>query len=323
DGDDDNNGNDDANDDDNQEGDDTNDDEQDTDSDRTESDIIKTPVLNQSTIEYYEEEEEEEKIDDEEMMDDEEDDEVTKELYKHVNVNLGNEDTEMTDADQGGSKQQNVSQASGFEQVEEDAHVTLTPVLDTQKADEPVQIPEITSGFIITIPPPSPFFNPLPQQATPTLTPTTSEATTSFTSLLDFSSVFRFNDKVTNLEKDPLEIKQVDLYAQAPSFISAITTEEEYNTQLPQILPQAVSDFATPVIEKNVIESLEAAVLAMSSSQPKSTYEAAASLSEFELTKILLEKTEESKSHLRADYKKKLYDALFESYNTEKDLFNS
>ncbi|GJV24195.1 hypothetical protein Tco_1376890 [Tanacetum coccineum] len=119
----------------------------------------------------------------------------------------------MTDADQGGSEQQNVSQSSGFEQVEEDAHVTLTPVLDTQKADEPIQtdneiaslmetlarhataVPEITSGFTTTIPPPTPFFNPLSQQATPTPTPTTSEATTSFPSLSDFSSVFKFNDR--------------------------------------------------------------------------------------------------------------------------------
>ncbi|GKE55980.1 hypothetical protein Tco_1495165 [Tanacetum coccineum] len=37
--------------------------------------------------------------------------------------------------------------------------------------------------------------------------------------------------------------------------------KEEVNTQLPQILPQAVSDFATPVIEKNVTVSVEAAVL--------------------------------------------------------------
>ncbi|GJR99483.1 hypothetical protein Tco_0315992 [Tanacetum coccineum] len=99
--------------------------------------------------------------------------------------------------------------------------------------------------------------------------------------------------------------------------------KEEVNTQLSQILPQAVSDFANPVIEKNVIDSLEAAVLTRSSSQPKSTYEEAASLSEFELTNILLDKIEESKSHLRADYKKKLYDALFESYNTDKDIFNT
>ncbi|GKG51915.1 hypothetical protein Tco_0544553, partial [Tanacetum coccineum] len=33
-------------------------------------------------------------------MDEEKDDEVTKELYDDVNVNLGNEDTEMTNADQ-------------------------------------------------------------------------------------------------------------------------------------------------------------------------------------------------------------------------------
>ncbi|GJR14436.1 hypothetical protein Tco_0797088 [Tanacetum coccineum] len=77
------------------------------------------------------------------------------------------------------------------------------------------------------------------------------------------------------------------------------------------------------MIEKNVIESLEDAVLARSSSQPKSTYKAATSLSEFELTKILLDKMEESKSHLRADYKRKLYDALVESYNTDNDLFST
>ncbi|GKB56871.1 hypothetical protein Tco_0913057 [Tanacetum coccineum] len=51
---------------------------------------------------------EEENIDDEEKMDKEEDDEVTKELYKDVNVNLGNVDAEMTNADQGGADQQNV-----------------------------------------------------------------------------------------------------------------------------------------------------------------------------------------------------------------------
>ncbi|GKD85214.1 hypothetical protein Tco_1356368, partial [Tanacetum coccineum] len=125
------NDDDEANDDDNQEGDDTNGDDKETDSDRTESDRIKIHVLNQSSTEYYEEE------DDEEMIDEEEDDEVTKELYDDVNVNLGNKDTDMTNADQDASEQQNVSQESGFEQVEEDVHVTLTPVLDTQKADEP------------------------------------------------------------------------------------------------------------------------------------------------------------------------------------------
>nr|GEW55829.1 hypothetical protein [Tanacetum cinerariifolium] len=68
-------------------------------------------------------------------------------------------------------------------------------------------------------------------------------------------------------------------------------------------------------------ESLDANVLAKSSSQPKSTYETAATLSEFELTKILMDEIEENKSYLRANYKKELYDALVKSYNTDKDLF--
>ncbi|GJU54455.1 hypothetical protein Tco_1228169 [Tanacetum coccineum] len=66
--------------------------------------------------------------------------------------------------------------------------------------------------------------------------------------------------------------------------------KEEVNSYLPQILPQAISDFATLVIEKNVTESVEATVLTRSLSQPTYTYEAAASLSEFELTKILIDK---------------------------------
>ncbi|GKC90025.1 hypothetical protein Tco_1150674, partial [Tanacetum coccineum] len=85
---------------------------------------------------------------------------------------------------------------------------------------------------------------------------------------------------------------------------------DEVKTQLPQILPKAVSDFSTHAIEQNVTKSLEAIVLARSSSPPKFTYEVVASLSEYELTKILLDKMEEIKSHLRDGYKSELYDAL-------------
>nr|GEU98109.1 putative reverse transcriptase domain-containing protein [Tanacetum cinerariifolium] len=350
----------------------------DSDDERTESDRDEIPEPNLTNVDQTKHKEEdvnerfhtpsdyeltddekiydEENIDDEERMDEDEGDEVTKELYKDANVNLGNNYTKMNNADQGGSGQQNMSQESRLKQEEEDAHVTLTLVLDTQKADEPVQsssvsfnftskllnlknpskvenkiaslmetsaphatsVPQITSSFTTTIPPPPLFFNPLLQQATPTPTPTTFEATTSFPSLLDFSSVFRFNYRFNNLEKDLSEIKQVDQYTQAISLIPAI----EVKTQLPKILSKASSAFATLIIERSVTESLEADVLARSSSQLKLTYEVA-SLLEYELTKILLDKIEENKSHLRADYKKKLYDALVESYNTNKDLFNT
>ncbi|GKA50439.1 hypothetical protein Tco_0743512 [Tanacetum coccineum] len=363
-GDDDNDGNDgndnddDANDDDKQEGDDTNDVDEETDSDRTESDRIKIPVLDQSTTEFYEEEEEyddEFNIKEDEKMDEEEDNEVTKELFKDVNINLGNKDADMIDADQGGADQQNVSQQSGFEQEEEDAHVTLTHVLEHTKvgadnkiaslmdttAQHAIAITEITLSFTTIVPPPPSFFNPLLQEATPTPTPTTSETTTPLPTLPDFASIFKFNERVFNLEKDVSEIKQVDQYAQALSSIPAIVdcymdkklgevinnaiqthnfdcreeAQAEKREYIELILPQAISDVATPIIKKNVTGSVEALVLTRSSSQLASTYEADASLSEFELTKILIDKMEKNKSYDKADYKKKLYDALVESYN--------
>ncbi|GJW73254.1 hypothetical protein Tco_0132624 [Tanacetum coccineum] len=119
-GDDDNDGNDgnddddDANDDDKQEGDDTNDVDEETDSDRTESDRIKIPVLDQSTTEFYEEEEEyddESNIKEDEKMDEEEDNEVTKDLFKDVNI-----DADYDQVDQGASEQTKCVSRSGFEQ---------------------------------------------------------------------------------------------------------------------------------------------------------------------------------------------------------------
>nr|GEV88814.1 hypothetical protein [Tanacetum cinerariifolium] len=214
------------------------------------------------------------------------------ELYDDVNENLGNEDTDMNNTDQGASEQQNVSQESRFKQVEKDAHVTLTlnpspadneiaSLMDTT-ASHATTVAEIISVFPTIIPPPPPFFDPLSQQATPTLTPTASETTTSLPTLPDFASVFRFNDRITNIERDLSELKQVDRYAQAISSILAIVDRYMDN---------------------------------------KAMSEAAASLSEYEFLKILLEQMEESKSHLRPDYKKKFYDALVETYNTNKDIF--
>nr|GEV47099.1 hypothetical protein [Tanacetum cinerariifolium] len=130
-----------------------------------------------------------EKIYDEENIDEEEEDEVTKGLYDDVNVNLGNEDIEMTNVDQADNK--------------------IASLIDTT-AYHATTILEITSSFTTPTPPPPLFFNPLSQQATPTPTSTASKITTSLPALPDFESVFKFNERVTNLEKDLLEIKQVD-----------------------------------------------------------------------------------------------------------------
>ncbi|GKA71626.1 hypothetical protein Tco_0777765 [Tanacetum coccineum] len=121
--------------------------------------------------EFYEEEEEkEENIDDEETMYDEEDDEVTKELYDDVNVNLGNEDTDMTIADQGASDQQNVSQFKNgasrgrllikLLNLDNPSHADneIASLMDTTTQHATI-IPEITSSFTTTVPPPPPFLH--------------------------------------------------------------------------------------------------------------------------------------------------------------------
>ncbi|GKE29303.1 hypothetical protein Tco_1444687, partial [Tanacetum coccineum] len=352
---------------------DNDDNNDDSDHERTESNKDEYPNLNQSNKEHEEEEEY-----------------VDERVHTPENYELTDEEDNADNA-----KEENEEEKDDAEElykdvnVEEDAHVTLTVVHDTQKTEGPMQsssvssnfidkllnientspadneiaslmdttvrhekpssqtsslftvpitvTPESTSAFTTTIPPPPPSFNPLPQQATPTPTPTASKVTTLFPALPDFSSVFRFNKRVTNLEKDLSEMKQVDQYAQAISSISAIVDrcignnkEKPFNKPLSHILHNVEKKlllrkgrFVTHVIEQNVTESLEAAVLAKSSSQPKFTYKAAASLSEFELTKILIDKIEEHKSYLRADYKKELYDVLVKSYNTDKDLFET
>ncbi|GJU27915.1 hypothetical protein Tco_1166536 [Tanacetum coccineum] len=151
--------------------DDDSDDNDESDDERTESDGDQIPDPNKTNVEHNEEEEEyddefnikeEEKIADEELMDEEEDDEVTKELYDDVNVNLGNEDIDVTNANS--SKLLNLDNPSP-------ADNEIASLIDTT-TQHATTIPKITSSFTTTVPPPPPFFNPLLPQATPTPTPT-------------------------------------------------------------------------------------------------------------------------------------------------------
>ncbi|GKD61877.1 hypothetical protein Tco_1299386 [Tanacetum coccineum] len=193
-------------------------------------------------------------------------------------------------------------------------------------------------------------FTPIPHQSTPTTTPTTEPITSSIPALLDFSSLFGFDQRVSALEMELSQFKQVDhsvellatIKQQIPAIVDDLLIQEEKDSyvdvieksikgiikdevksQLPQILPKEVSDFATPVIQSTVNESLENVILAKSSSQPKLTYEFALSLTEFELKKILLDKLKKSKSYRGAPEHKDLYDALVKSYHLDKDLFES
>nr|GEU48357.1 hypothetical protein [Tanacetum cinerariifolium] len=335
---------------------DDNDDDDDGDNnDDDESDDHKEHEEEEYDDEFHEEEED---IDDEETMYDEEDNEVTKELYDDVNVNLGNEDIDMTIADQGASDQQNVSQESGFRQEEEDDHVTIKPVIDTQKTRDPIQssfvssdftrkllnldnpspddneiatmmdttaqhatvIPKITSSITTTIPPPPPFLHPLQQEATPTPTPTAFTTTTSKNPAVtlpefpNFVSVFKFNERVFALESEMSELKQTNEFAKAVDSTMKTIIKDQVKAQVSKIMPK---------IENYVTESLGAEVLVRSTNQPQMAYTVSASLSEFELKKILIDKMEANKSIKRSDHQKNLYNALVESYKKKKSSSTS
>ncbi|GJZ59289.1 hypothetical protein Tco_0615105 [Tanacetum coccineum] len=80
--------------------------------------------------------------------------------------------------------------------------IPITVILKTSTAAAPI-IP-------LTILP----ITPLPQQSTPTPALTTETTTTSIHVLLDFSSLFRFDQRVSALEKELSQFKQSDHYAQ-------------------------------------------------------------------------------------------------------------
>ncbi|GJS89739.1 hypothetical protein Tco_0772375 [Tanacetum coccineum] len=211
-------------------------------------------------------------------------DKINEELYKDVNIdNTPSADHEI------------VSMMNVMVSHEEPS--TQTPSLLTVHV---TVILENSTTAATTVPPTILPFTPIPQLSTPTPTPT--KETTSPPVLLKFSSLFGFDRRVSALEKDLSQFKQSytvefekEAQAEKDRYITKKSIKDiikdEIKRQLPHILPK------------------ENVVLAKSSPQLKSIYEVAASLTEFELKKILLDKMQKSKSYraysLKRDHKDK------------------
>nr|GEU55852.1 hypothetical protein [Tanacetum cinerariifolium] len=286
---------------------------------------------NEMGSESDQEKNEEDIEDDEEEKDDEfvktssnstDDEDETNEESKVENNAEGHEDkgmdytTNQFDDDVDGRMNEPVNTDEGLIQKEDIPH-TDAEIVSPMDVHIHHEVPSNQTHTLLTIPvsvitesshvyttvilQSLPSFALLPPQSTPTPPPTT-EATNPLSTLPKFASVFQFNNRVSILEKEVVELKKDDLL----------------NTQ---ILPKEVSNFAPSMIKSMVTESLEHAVLAKESSQPKSTYEAAASLIDFELKKILIDKMDESKSYLTAIEHRECYEGLIKSYDLEKSLF--
>ncbi|GJS07416.1 hypothetical protein Tco_0364212 [Tanacetum coccineum] len=222
----------------------------------------------------------------------------------------------------------------------------------------PVFVATVSPSSDTTTPqPPIPIVQPLKQ--TPSSTTTTTNSTTTLPEIPNFASFFGFDQRVSALETEMSEFKQTNQFAKAISSIPDIVDNylaskmkdavnvaiqlqsnkhrEEAQAENQEFLNQVDSNMKAiikklvkaqvskimPKVEKYVTESLGDKVLVRSTNQPQTYYAVAASLSEFELKKILLDKIEENKSINRSDIQKNLYNALVKSYNSKKDILTS
>nr|GEV56681.1 hypothetical protein [Tanacetum cinerariifolium] len=226
---------------------------------------------------------------------DEKMDYTTSELYDDVDIRLnkpvhtdeGLIQKEGADAEMINVQQGNENLETTLDQVVEDAHVTINIVAKKTKvpltssshssdlaakflnfADIPITEAEIVSPMDV------PFHHEAPNGKTPTL----------------LTIPVSFNNRVSALEKDVSKLKKDD------------TLKTQVTTLVDEHLDRKCLTFPPPpVIQRMVTELLEHADLANKSSQPQSSYEAAALLTEFELNKILIDKMDKSRKYKDKD----------------------
>ncbi|GJR56196.1 hypothetical protein Tco_1406717 [Tanacetum coccineum] len=183
-----------------------------------------------------------------------------------------------------------------------------------------------TSVFYHIYPPTPPFFNPLYYTSNTNYDTNIYKAQPHVPSLRDLSFVFQVQRHNQTLEKDLSRVKQVDVCQALSSIHSSPMLSLEsltLTTNWKKVSKRAVVAHNLDCREeaqaekRDYIELADTSMrailnrfLARSSSNPKSTYEAAASLSNVSFTKILIDKMEKNKSYDKADYKRELYDAL-------------
>ncbi|GKB68068.1 hypothetical protein Tco_0929480 [Tanacetum coccineum] len=308
-------------------------------------------VLKRSLLLEQENESEKQESDSEQDEESDDDNQEEEKTGKEVVQGEG-ADVQMNEAQQG-----NENLETTQEKVVDDAHVTITTVtkktkvpvtsssrssdlaskflnfLDIPQTDAEIvspldvhvhpKVPRTQAHTFLTIhisvipkslpvftniPPSSQTFTPPPILTTPTHPPTI-ETTNPLSNLPDFASVFRFNDRIAALEKEVAELKKDPLHTQVISLV-----DEHLDTRLGETREEFMN-----LLSKSLTERIKEQV----SSQPQSTYEAASTLTEFELKKILLDKMEKSKSYLTAPEHRDCYDGLKKSYALDKDFFYS
>nr|GEW11879.1 zinc knuckle CX2CX4HX4C [Tanacetum cinerariifolium] len=144
--------------------------------------------------------------------------------------------------------------------------------------------------------------------------------------------------RVSTLEKELVQFKQVDHFAQILASIKSqipVIANEHLTTRIGFATQTALQSYTTEFEKKaqeekdRYIDLVDKSIKDIIKDEFKSQLpqilpkEAASSLTEFELKKILLDRIQKSKSYRGAPEHRQLYDALIKSYKLDKDIFES
>ncbi|GKB82791.1 hypothetical protein Tco_0949686 [Tanacetum coccineum] len=252
-------------------------DDQQGDDERTESDDEPTEADNPKTSD------DEEEIQDDEFVHtpkdyvptDDESNDVTKKEYERINeeiygdVNVNLTDTEPDDKEKDDEEMTvvghvNVNQEGAGNQVKDDAPATqktevprtsslLTiPVSVIPQQDVINQFETVTATSTPTISSLLSSLYPALQQITPIPTPTTTEATTLTAVVPDSESLTALHQRITDLEKDVKEHKDVD------NSIKVISTiQSEVPKAVKEYLGSSLDDAMHKVIQKNIADIIK------------------------------------------------------------------
>ncbi|GJU98332.1 hypothetical protein Tco_1327603 [Tanacetum coccineum] len=324
---------------DNEGDDDQDDDNEQTESDNDDDDFVHPKLSTFDEKERQDEEDKEEEWSDDEAYDEEtqgvyvegeeldeeetnEEDEVN-ELYRDMNVNLEGRDTKMTDAPQTNvqgfiSNMLNPNLDKGIDSIL-NLNTESTSLVDVHVTTN-VEMPH---SYVTTLPPPPiPFIQ--PQQQTPVSTPTIIPTVSLIPGIVDTYLANKMNEAVktvVQLQSDRLRDKA---QAENEDFIN--TLDENMRKIIKKKVKDQVKEQVSKIllkIEKLVNDQLKAEVLTRSSNQAKTSHVVAANLSELELKKILIDKTENNKSIDKSIQQKTLYKALVDAYETNKDILET
>ncbi|GKB30983.1 integrase, catalytic region, zinc finger, CCHC-type containing protein [Tanacetum coccineum] len=181
----------------------------------------------------------------------------------------------------------------------------------------PVSVISDSSPVFSTVIPQSlPSFTPPPQQSTSTPPPTT-EATNPPSTLPDFASVFQFNNRVTTLEKEVAELKKDPLHTQVTALV-----DDHLDTRLGATREEFMNFLSASLTARITEQGLNHCHLFLPRKYltlppPLLT---AATLTEFELKKILIDKMDKSESYLAPPKHRDCYEGLRKSYDLDKSI---